>query len=146
MKLSPLFVLLACVAMTACNPEGPPAGSAPATETPSASAPATPAVELPTEPSGSVPAVSVPGHLAACDPPSEATVKWSFDHLPTPPELVDVYVGNNDADLKLFVTGPTRSEAKTGQWVRPGSVFVLRNHAGNEELARVVVQGPSCGL
>lgn len=143
MKSFPIMLALACLALTACNPEGP---AAPATATAPAAAEAgqPAAAALPTEPSGSVPAVAVPGAMAACDPAAEAVVKWSFDHLPTPPKLVDVFVGNNDADLKLFVTGPTRSEAKTGQWVRPGSIFVLRNNEGGEELSRIVIQGPKC--
>lgn len=142
MKLIPPLFASACLFLAACNPEAPPAPSAPTAATPAVESAAP---DLPKEPSGSVPAVVVPGWLASCDPAAEATVKWSFDHLPNPPKLVDVYVGTSDADLKLFVTGPTRSEAKTGQWVRPGTVFVLRNHDGIEELARVNVQGTKCG-
>lgn len=142
MKSFPLFLALACLALSACNPEQP----SPAAPTAAAAdASATPAPALPTEPSGDVPAVVVPGAMAACDPAAVATVKWSFDHLPSPPKLVDVLVGTGDADLKLFVTGPTRSDAQTGPWVRPGSVFVLRNHDGGQELSRVTVQGPKCG-
>ena len=141
MKSPALYLALACLALSACNPEAKPEPAAPAAE---AAAPIA-AVELPTEPSPASPAVAVPGAMAACDPAAEATVKWNFDHLPSPPTLVDVLVGTGDADLKLFVTGPTRSEAVTGPWVRPGSIFVLRRNDGGEELARVTVQGPKCG-
>lgn len=147
MKSLYLPLALACLALSACNPEQQPAAAsaASAASATPAGAPAAPAAVLPTEPSGDVPAVVVPGAMAACDPAEVATVKWSFDHLPSPPQLVDVLVGTGDADLKLFVTGPTRSDAKTGPWVRPGSVFVLRDHDGGQELSRVTVQGPKCG-
>ncbi len=140
MKSTGLFLALTCLALTACNPEAKPEpSSAPAAAASPAAAPS------PTEPSGAVPAVVVPGAMSACDPAAEAVVKWSFDHLPNPPTLVDVFVGTGDADLKLFVTGPTRSESATGPWVRPGSVFVLRSHDDASELSRVTIQGPKCG-
>lgn len=143
MKSLYLPLALVCLTLSACNPEQQPAAS-PAATTASAGS-AVPTAAFPTEPSGDVPAVVVPGAMAACDPAAVVDVKWSFDHLPTPPKLVDVLVGSGDADLKLFVTGPTRSEAQTGPWVRPGSLFVLRNHDSGEELSRVTVQGPKCG-
>lgn len=142
MKSPSLLALLACLAITGCNPEGqtpPPAAS-------SEVAPAAAAPELPVEPSTAVPAVVVPGWIAACNPAIEATIKWNFDHLSPAPQLVDVHVGDGaqGAEPKLFVTGPSRSEAKTGSWVRPGMIFVLRNHGNGEELSRVTVQGPGC--
>lgn len=142
MKFPPLLALLVCFAVTGCNPEGQ--ATAPAASSNVAPPPVAP--ELPVEPSTAVPAVAVPGWVATCDPAVESTVKWSFDHLAPAPQMVDVYVGGaQGADLKLFVTGPSRSEAKTGLWVRPGTIFVLRNHGNGEELSRVTIQGPSCG-
>ena len=141
MRTTPLLLALTCMALSACNPEGTPQPSSSPVE-----ATASPtAAPLPTEPSAASPAVVVPGAMSACDPAAEALVKWNFDHLPNPPKLVDVFVGTGDADLKLFVTGPTRSESKTGPWVRPGSVFVLRSHDDALELSRVTIQGPKCG-
>lgn len=140
MKKILLLVPLLGVGLVGCNPEAPPAAPAAAEPVTGAALPATP-----TEPSGDTPAVVIPGAMGACDPAAVAVVKWSFDHLPTPPKLVDVLVGTNDADLKLFVTGPTRSEATTGEWVRPGSIFVLRNHDDGQELSRMTVKGPACG-
>ncbi len=141
MKSPRLLLALICLALSACNPEAGPVPAAPAP----AEAPLPAAASFPTEPSGTVPAVVVPGVMTSCDTVAEATIKWSFDPLPNPPKLVDVFVGTGDADLKLFVTGPTRSEATTGPWIRPGSLFVLRNHDDAAELARVTVQGPKCG-
>ena len=139
---SPALLLLACFVVSGCNPEGQTTPSAAATEV--AHAPAAP--KLPAEPSTAVPAVVVPGWIAACNPVVEATIKWSFDHLSPAPHLIDVYVGDGalGAEPKLFVTGPSRSEAKTGSWVRPGVFFLLRNHDNGEELSRVTVQGPGC--
>ena len=131
--------------LSGCNPEAP-QNQAQTASTPASEAVAEQEPALPTEPSPDAPGVVVPGKLTTCDPASQATVKWSFDHVQPSLKLIDVYVGDKDgANMKLFVTGPTRSEVVTGPWTRPGSVFVFKNHEDSSELYRVVVKGPGCG-
>ena len=86
-----------------------------------------------------------PSRLDACDPPVEVAVKWDTTRQHPDIKIVEVWVAENAAAApKLFMASMSVGEAKTGAWMRPGSVVVLKGKDSPEELQRVVIDGPAC--
>lgn len=80
-----------------------------------------------------------PAELADCTPVT-ASVRW---HVPETQGIsaVDVHVGTPET---LFAQGGAQGESTTGNWVQPGTTFVLRDRSTGDELARSTVSGPAC--
>lgn len=83
-----------------------------------------------------------PGQLASCEPVM-ATVRWDTTAAHSNVDAVQIWVGDA-TQQKLWIASAAEGEARTGPWVRPGAVFVLRSLADGAELARVTVPGPYC--
>jgi hypothetical protein len=85
---------------------------------------------------------TVPSSLSACAPAAEVTVKWDTQaaHIAN----VEVWVGSEQNNAKIFAAGGAKGEAKTGPWVSPGTRFELRDKATGKALGETVVNGPSC--
>ncbi len=85
-----------------------------------------------------------PGRLEACETGAVVAVKWDVrtDH-PAVTET-EVWTGPSTEKLTLFAASAASGESKTGPWAGPGSIFALRDRANGNELARVVVDGPTC--
>lgn len=117
------FTLAAC---GSSNSDNPPAAPAPA------SAPSNTAT------AGNLLRIE-PSTLPDCTP-AQVVVSWSADETDAATD-VNVRVENTD---ELFAEGGATGRSETGPWVRPGTTFVLEDRRSKKELARAVVEGPSC--
>lgn len=77
----------------------------------------------------------------SCDSPADATISWNA--APKGTESVEVWVGEGD-DAILFASGGAQGSQATGPWVKPSTLFVLRNQADKTEFDRVNIPGPVC--
>lgn len=136
-----VFSLSAALALGGCQQESAPsaavAPTSAATSMVSAHGAAMPAAI--TNPLFSV----EPANMTACDPASTGTLKWDVRNAHSEVKSVAIWVGSG-ADQKLFGLSGVNGEAKTGQWVRPGKVFELKDPATNKLLAQIKVGGPVC--
>lgn len=80
-----------------------------------------------------------PSTLPDCTP-AQVFVSWNAGETDAATD-VNVRVENTD---ELFAEGGATGRSETGPWVRPGTTFVLEDRHSKEELARAVVDGPSC--
>lgn len=85
-----------------------------------------------------------PATMPTCDPAAEATVKWDVRSAYKDVSIVEVWVGTNSSDQKLFAEGGANGESKTGLWTRPGTHFTLKNKTDGKVLGEAAVGGPSC--
>lgn len=85
-----------------------------------------------------------PGRLESCDIGAVVTVKWDVRTEHPGVTETEVWTGPTTEKLTLFAASTAIGEARTGPWAGPGSIFVLRDRANNNELARVSVDGPAC--
>ncbi len=84
-----------------------------------------------------------PSSMAACDPAAVADVHWDASrHAGV--NTVQIYIGTGSSE-KLFAEGGATGDAKTGPWVRPGTVFTAKAmDSGKMLLGIVTVAGPTC--
>ena len=75
-------------------------------------------------------------------PGSKVLVTW--DTSPAK-GIVDVSTVGPNGRETLFATGGPRGSKETGPWMRPGSTFVVRNHASGAELGRAAISSAACG-
>ena len=109
------------------------------TATPAASASAPATVSTPA--TAAVLSVT-PSSMAACDPAAVADVHWdASSHAGV--NAVQIYVGSGSSE-KLFAEGGATGDAKTGPWVRPGTVFTAKAKDSGKILGAVTVAGPTC--
>ena len=80
--------------------------------------------------------------LPTCAVSTTLTLDWNIGGSPAT-ESVKLYVGDGP-EAKLFAAGGASGNAKTGPWVSPGAIFVLRNGTDEAELDRVVIPGAAC--
>lgn len=83
-----------------------------------------------------------PASLPTCND-TEVTVKWDVQTEHPDVTDIEIWVGYG-ADIKLWLHSAVQGESKTGQWTHPGAVFVIKDKANGTELARTVMQGPTC--
>lgn len=129
----PLALLLA-----ACGPApSDQAGTSTPTPTaPAAAAPTVPQVEV--TPTTMIKAE--PAALPDCNP-TAVTLSWNV--FATHPEIktVKIYTGSG----RLFAHTAATGKQETGNWIRPGSVFVIKNGNDDTELETLTIGGPICG-
>lgn len=83
-----------------------------------------------------------PSSMAACNPAAVADVHWNASrHAGV--NAVQIYVGTGSSE-KLFAEGGATGDARTGPWVRPGTVFTAKAKDSGTVLGTVVVAGPTC--
>ena len=82
------------------------------------------------------------GSVPTCSAPAEISVAWDVSGKAST-ESVKLYVGDG-TNAKLFASGGAQGTGKTGPWVVPGGVFVLRNGQDESELDRMAIPGPAC--
>jgi hypothetical protein len=82
--------------------------------------------------------------MDSCDVAAEAAVKWDAHAAHHKTSDVEIWVGTDPTDLKLFVAGGAQGEAKTGAWTRPGMHFVIKDKGTGKMLGEAVVGGPGC--
>lgn len=127
------------LALAACQPESAPAPTSKSAPTAQTAAPAATSVAT------TSPLLTIePATMPACDPAAEATVKWDVSKAHSDVSTVEVWVGTNSSDQKLFAEGGASGESKTGPWTRPGTHFTLKNKADGKMLGEAVVGGPHC--
>jgi hypothetical protein len=111
--------------LAGCQQEGMPASPGPVTATTS-------------------PVLSAePATLTTCNA-VVANVKWDVRETDKKVSNTELWVGSSPDDLKLFSSGGSQGEAKTGPWTRPGLNFVLKDAATGRTLGAIVVGGPGC--
>lgn len=140
-----LFSLSAALALAGCQQESAPAASAtPAAATTPTTTSAVPAAHVATIAAVTNPLLSIePANMTACDPAVTAVVKWDVRKAHSELSTVSVWAGSGPT-AKLFITSGASGQAETGQWVRPGSIFELRNPSTDEVLGQIKVGGPVC--
>lgn len=140
LSLSHLTVFIALLTiLPGCNQSKSPADAS-STET-------TAVAEAPTPETTPAPVGAVfitPAQLPSCEPGAVVTVHWDLREIH--PEVTEVEIWTGPAgNQTLFAAGGFAGEASTEQpWARPGTAFSVRNKADGEEVANVVVGGPSC--
>jgi hypothetical protein len=83
-----------------------------------------------------------PSSMAACHPAAVADVRWDASrHAGV--NTVLIYVGTGSSE-KLFAEGGATGDAKTGPWVRPGTVFTAKAKYSGNVLGTVTIAGPTC--
>lgn len=126
----PLVLLLA-----ACGP-------APSDQTASNDSPA-PAPQAPAAPQVEVPPTkwlhAEPAVLSNCST-TVVTLRWDTRKDKPDMPTVKIYTGSG----KLFAHVGASGSLQTGQWVKPGSSFILKNGKDDSELERLVIGGPIC--
>ncbi len=80
--------------------------------------------------------------LPSCDPVI-ATITWDVRKAHPGVATVQIFAGL-DSNPVLFSAGGANGRAETGRWVKPGTIFRLRDGASGDELSRIVVGGPEC--
>ena len=56
---------------------------------------------------------------------------------------VEIWVGDAEGAV-LFAAGGAQGSQATGPWVTPGTTFVMRDKADNDEIDRVTLGGDAC--
>lgn len=146
LRILPLITLT--LALAACNKPAEQPAAAPeqaaATTAPSA-APSAPA------PGAAAPAAAAHGAkglltatpgAGTCDTGTDVKVAWDAAAAQGVAN-VEVWVGEGP-EAKLFAAGGLTGEQQSGPWVKPGTVFVLRNQADKAELDRMTFGGTPC--
>ena len=115
-------------------------------ETAAPAAPASSAKSAPTTTASTPATASVlsvtPSSMAACDPAAVADVHWNASrHAGV--NTVQIYIGTGSSE-KLFAEGGAAGDAKTGPWVRPGTVFTAKAKDSGTVLGTVTIAGPTC--
>ncbi|QNN71405.1 hypothetical protein [Thermomonas carbonis] len=135
MKASALILLPLAFTLAACGP-APSDQTTPVAETAApAAAPVPQVVVAPTKMIHAEPAA-----LAVCKPGAVVTLKW--DVRKEKPELTTVKIYTESG--KLFTHSGASGSQATGNWVKPGSVFVLKSGVDDTELERLTIGGPVC--
>ena len=133
-KRSLLLPSLLVLAVTACGP-APSDQAAPVAEAATGASPSTPQVEV--APTTMI--LAEPASLAECKP-SVVTLKWDLRKGTSDAKTVKIYTGAG----KLFVHSGAAGSQETGPWVKPGSVFVMKDAADENEIERLTIGGPVC--
>ena len=129
--LLPVTALLLAVCQHSSQETAAPASSARSAPAATATAPATVGVLSVT-----------PSSMAACDPAAVADVYWNASrHVGV--NTVQIYIGTGSSE-KLFAAGGATGDAKTGPWVRPGTVFTAKAKDSGTVLGTVTISGPTC--
>lgn len=84
-----------------------------------------------------------PAELPDCEF-TKVTLKWDASTSGTSVSVVEIYAGDAEGTPGLFAAAGITGERETGPWVRPGSVFSLRDKATGVELEKLVIGGPRC--
>lgn len=115
--------------------------AAPATTASLAQPAAAPTATASTPATASVLSVT-PSSMAACDPAAVADVHWNASrHAGV--NTVQIYIGTGSSE-KLLAEGGATGDAKTGPWVRPGTVFTAKAMDSGNVLGTVTIAGPTC--
>jgi len=87
-----------------------------------------------------------PSRLETCDSPAELEIKWDVATKRSDVKWVELWVAKSVSDNdKLFAASlPAFGRMKTGPWMRPGSVVILKTQGSAEVLQRSIVGGPEC--
>jgi hypothetical protein len=111
------------------------ATAAPATTAPTTAAPAAAATAQ----------FSVdPAQLQLCDKTMHVgTLTWDATMLPGV-HRVEIWLAPRGKEPKLFAKVPAKGTKVTGNWVKAGSTFVLKDVNGGTELSRIEVAGVAC--
>lgn len=135
--LASALLLSACTDQPSATPDGTPAHQADA---------------QPPQPDQQAPRVDVPktrfihaepAELQNCDF-TKVLLQWDTSTAEKAVAVVEIYAGNAEGTPGLFASGGAVGQSETGPWVRPGSVFSLRDKATGAELEKLVIGGPVC--
>jgi hypothetical protein len=129
-----LILLPLALGLAACGP-APSDEAAPVDSAPVAAPATTPQV------------VVVPTSMIHAEPATLPTCKadvvtLNWDLRKDKPDLTTVKIYTGDG--KLFTHSGGVGSQQTGQWVKPGSVFVLKSGVDDTELERLTIGGPIC--
>lgn len=139
------IVIACCLALGACSSETAPP---PASDAPGGAATHT-APQKPVETIASVTSEKFsiePAMLTQCDPASEVSISWNLTDMPTTSKF-ELYVnndGSNESDKLFSASTGNVGSAKTGQWAKPGTRFLLKDEGTKEVVAEALVGGPRC--
>ncbi len=83
-----------------------------------------------------------PSSMTTCVPAAVADVHWDVSrHAGV--NTVQIYIGTGRSE-KLFAEGGATGDAKTGPWVRPGTVFTAKARYSGRVLGTATIAGPTC--
>jgi hypothetical protein len=110
------------------------ATAAPATTAPTTAAPAAATAQFSVD----------PAQLQLCDKTMHVgTLTWDATMLPGV-HRVEIWLAPRGKEPKLFAKLPAKGTKVTGNWVKAGSTFVLKDVNGGTELSRIEVAGVAC--
>lgn len=135
-----LALTVLTLALTACQPQDVEPAQKPVAATPDASASThTEPTAVPAEPR----LISLePASMPTCDA-AEVVAKWDVRAKHPDVTSIEIWVGFG-TETKVWIASTPFGEAPTGPWTTPGAVFILKNQATGDELARTIMQGPAC--
>ncbi|WP_158883208.1 hypothetical protein [Rhodanobacter sp. L36] len=135
--LTSILVLTAIVGLVSCQKNVPANAASPvqaATSTSAASATVKQSTSMSVD----------PGSMVSCDPAAVATVKWSVGSDHPGISSVQLFVTSDAQGPKVLAEGGAAGQAQTGNWTRPGTLFVLKDKSTGNILDQVKVSGPAC--
>ena len=80
---------------------------------------------------------------ADCATPADVEFTWDTTSHPDAPN-VEIWIGDAGPGAVIFASGGATGKQSTGPWVKPGTVFVMRNPANKQELDRITIGGDVC--
>ncbi|MCG8277891.1 hypothetical protein [Stenotrophomonas sp. NLF4-10] len=86
---------------------------------------------------------STPSSLPNCDR-AITTVSWDARGNDDVTQVNVMVRSPGKIKEVLFSKSGATGQARTDEWVRPGTMFVLRNADGNVDLASIIIGGPRC--
>lgn len=135
MIVSRFSLLLLALGLAACGPAPSDQAAAPVAD----GTPATPVATAQVEVAPTTLIHAEPAVLPDC---TATTVTLAWDTRKDKPEVATAKIYTENG--KLFVHMGASGSVATGPWVKPGSVFVLKNGADDAELERLTIGGPVC--
>ena len=82
-----------------------------------------------------------PNTVRVCEPPATAKVSWNAAEAGV--SGVKIFVRADGVET-LFASSGAKGSADTGAWVRPKTVFILKDADGTQQLATLVIGSESC--
>ncbi len=80
-----------------------------------------------------------PASLGNCNT-TKVTLHWDTRKDKPDMPTVKIYTGSG----KLFAHAGASGSVETGQWVKPGSTFILKSGNDDSELEQLTIGGPVC--
>ena len=87
---------------------------------------------------------TTPSSVASCGAGVSATVTWDARRAHSDTNDTAILVGESFATAKLFAEGGNQGSAKTGPWIRAGTMFILEDKRTGKVLDTLTIGSHPC--